>query len=412
MSTPVGPLPRTIRTSATALFGRRRFQFLGVGSAVVLCCCCQLSAEDNALKADLERAVVGKTVVSKLMFGGKARPRGRIATYRIDTLFYPDTNKVTYRAQGTLRPTDVEPAEMKQRFDEGTSFRVAKIELKDDRLELKLETETDGYARLDLMLGPAWQLNLDVASVQKQLALVFALDQRPGPQHQETATQPPERQAEMSAQPSNSDTTIGQQDQQDAGVNRQDATALEAQYRMCAKHYIPADKCTPDIYRQLKDKDNAALAAREKLPADSGMYYQHGGNYSPMKMDCNSGLKSTGLSFGLRDKFIYKGISGPMQLDDHHPIFVFISPADTSALRSTFVLVQMNMKRDHRETGFAVGGVLNNLVEVKVTHEASDITITPLVDLGSGEYLLGMYQGANDATVGDLLGCGYDFSVK
>ncbi len=39
----------------------------------------------------------------------------------------------------------------------------------------------------------------------------------------------------------------------------QDATALEAQYKTCAKHYIPADKCTPEIYQQLKDKDNAPL---------------------------------------------------------------------------------------------------------------------------------------------------------
>src|ERR1019366_7930297 len=39
----------------------------------------------------------------------------------------------------------------------------------------------------------------------------------------------------------------------------QDAPALEAQYKTCAKHYIPADKCTPEIYQQLKDKDNAPL---------------------------------------------------------------------------------------------------------------------------------------------------------
>ena len=39
----------------------------------------------------------------------------------------------------------------------------------------------------------------------------------------------------------------------------QDAEALEAQYKTCAKHYIPADKCTPEIYQQLKAKDNAPL---------------------------------------------------------------------------------------------------------------------------------------------------------
>lgn len=39
----------------------------------------------------------------------------------------------------------------------------------------------------------------------------------------------------------------------------QDAGALEAQYGTCARHYIPADKCTPEIYQQLKTKDNSPL---------------------------------------------------------------------------------------------------------------------------------------------------------
>jgi hypothetical protein len=39
----------------------------------------------------------------------------------------------------------------------------------------------------------------------------------------------------------------------------QDADALEARYKTCAKHSIPADKCSPEIYRQLKEKDNAPL---------------------------------------------------------------------------------------------------------------------------------------------------------
>ena len=37
----------------------------------------------------------------------------------------------------------------------------------------------------------------------------------------------------------------------------QDAAALEAQYKACARHYIPPDKCTTEIYQQLKEKDNA-----------------------------------------------------------------------------------------------------------------------------------------------------------
>lgn len=39
----------------------------------------------------------------------------------------------------------------------------------------------------------------------------------------------------------------------------QTADVLEAQYKTCAKHYIPSDKCTPEIYQQLKAKDEAPL---------------------------------------------------------------------------------------------------------------------------------------------------------
>jgi hypothetical protein len=49
---------------------------------------------------------------------------------------------------------------------------------------------------------------------------------------------------------------------QDAAPSKQqpqaeDATALEARYKTCAKHYIPTEKCTPEIYQQLKEKDEA-----------------------------------------------------------------------------------------------------------------------------------------------------------
>jgi hypothetical protein len=42
-------------------------------------------------------------------------------------------------------------------------------------------------------------------------------------------------------------------------LHAQDATELEARYKTCAKHSIPSDKCTPEIYQQLKAKDDAPL---------------------------------------------------------------------------------------------------------------------------------------------------------
>ncbi|MFZ0279799.1 MAG: hypothetical protein WAL60_23100, partial [Candidatus Sulfotelmatobacter sp.] len=42
-----------------------------------------------------------------------------------------------------------------------------------------------------------------------------------------------------------------------------------------------------------------------------------------MKRACNSGMKSMGMSFGLRDKFIYPKPTGQVQIDDHRPTFAF-----------------------------------------------------------------------------------------
>src|SRR6266536_2988726 len=54
----------------------------------------------------------------------------------------------------------------------------------------------------------------------------------------------------------------------------QDATALEAQYKTCAKHYIPAEKCTPEIYRQLKEKDEAPLDSNTAAALRAAKEYQ------------------------------------------------------------------------------------------------------------------------------------------
>jgi hypothetical protein len=57
-------------------------------------------------------------------------------------------------------------------------------------------------------------------------------------------------------------------------LQAEDASALEAQYKTCAKHYIPAEKCTPEIYQQLKDKDNAPLDATAAAALKAVKEYQ------------------------------------------------------------------------------------------------------------------------------------------
>jgi len=155
----------------------------------------------------------------------------------------------------------------------------------------------------------------------------------------------------------------------------------------------------------------ATALAQNKLPTDTGMYYQNGANFTMMKAVCNNGMKTMG--FGVRGKFVYNNPSASMQVNDHHPTFVFIG-ADTQHpnVRQTFALIAMNTKKKNREVEFAAGGVMKNQLKVKVTNVTSDIKVVPAADLPSGEYLLGMFQGVSDATIANLLGCGYDFSVR
>jgi len=147
-----------------------------------------LAGENKALKADLESQLVGKTVVSRILFGGRAVPPGYQADYPVNTLVYPDTGAVTYRVEWGVMRAEVGEREMVRRFESGTSFLVSGIDLKDDRLELKLERGSGGSARLKLMLGRGWQSRLDNASVQAQLARVFVLEQGSEPTHGITVT--------------------------------------------------------------------------------------------------------------------------------------------------------------------------------------------------------------------------------
>ena len=59
-----------------------------------------------------------------------------------------------------------------------------------------------------------------------------------------------------------------------AWAQDEDATALEARYKTCAKHSIPSDKCSPEIYRQLKEKDNAPLEPKAAAALKAAREYQ------------------------------------------------------------------------------------------------------------------------------------------
>ena len=160
-----------------------------VSIGLIVCCCVQPAfAQDRGLKSSLEKAFVGRTAVSKIVIGNTAVPNGASRDIQVNTLVYPD-GQIKYRVEGGFVHIDVDRRQMLQSFESGTSFQIVKVDLKDDRFELRLESARNEPARLKLMLGPGWQSKIDVASVQAELArvLVFAGGAQPEQRPQTTA---------------------------------------------------------------------------------------------------------------------------------------------------------------------------------------------------------------------------------
>jgi|SRR5208282_4557496 len=154
----------------------------------------------------------------------------------------------------------------------------------------------------------------------------------------------------------------------------------------------------------------SAAFTQDKLPTEAGMYYHSGATFISMTRVCNVGMKAMG--FGVRGKFLYNNPSAPTQINEHRPTFIFIGADQHPNVRQSFALVAMTAKKKNREVEFAAGGVIKNQVEAKVTNEGTSIKVTPAANLSPGEYLLGMFQGSSDATIANLLGCGYDFGIQ
>lgn len=130
----------------------------------VLCGPC--IAENKSLKNELEQALVGKVVVASVMFGEKAVPHGYNADYPVHTLVSRD-GSIIYRVEFGLTRLDVGTGEIVKRIEKGTSLRIAGLDMKDDRLELKLESvaSSSDSAKLKLMLGNGWQSSLNSEAV-------------------------------------------------------------------------------------------------------------------------------------------------------------------------------------------------------------------------------------------------------
>jgi hypothetical protein len=158
----------------------------------------QAHAKDKSLKGELEQALVGQVVTSKILLGDRARPtdlvrQGITWDLPVHTLVEAETGEIRYRVEDRLlleRP-DVSPGEMGPSFRAGTSFRISAINFKDDRLEIRLKQISGRTTEVKLMLGKGWQSRYDAASVQAKLGLVFTSDQS-GQREVEAEQAPPQ----------------------------------------------------------------------------------------------------------------------------------------------------------------------------------------------------------------------------
>lgn len=163
------------------LFPRRSFwRFVGIFSLLILFTL-QLAAQNSALQSDLSHSLSGATLISTIRFGGKTILPGQQADYPVNTLLDPTRRDVSYCVESGRLRTAIAANEMHHTFDRGTFFHLRAIDLKEDSLELNLESSTGDSARLTLMLGAGWQSKFDGASIQSQLARVFVIDRQPQP---------------------------------------------------------------------------------------------------------------------------------------------------------------------------------------------------------------------------------------
>jgi hypothetical protein len=104
----------------------------------------------------------GKQLTSLVVIGCKGAPVGYSAPYPVNTFAYPD-GQVLYRVELAMMRGEV--GRMEKSFFSGSIFEVSSVDLKDDRLELKLTARDRDSGRLKLMLGSQWQSKMTDSAV-------------------------------------------------------------------------------------------------------------------------------------------------------------------------------------------------------------------------------------------------------
>ena len=125
----------------------------------------------------------------------------------------------------------------------------------------------------------------------------------------------------------------------------QDATALEERYKICSKHSIPADKCTPEIFQQLKTKDNLPLEPKAAAALKAAKEYQ-------------ARLKNPD-SIQIRSAYVLDGHCRKCSTEDYLVCLEIGGQNGAGGMTVSRVAVQLNQGREHWYDGTGILGGLN-----------------------------------------------------
>lgn len=159
-------------------------------SSILLVCsilCFGIPAESQVQQSDLVNFLRGKTVSSLIVVGGSGAPAGYSGNYPVNTLAYPD-GQLVYRVEfGIMRGA---VGFMTRRYPPGTLFEISSVEVKDNRLELRLTSRDRSSGRLKLMLGAKWQKTMTNAAVLQVVSQFLTLPSLPPPPRDQASQLP------------------------------------------------------------------------------------------------------------------------------------------------------------------------------------------------------------------------------
>jgi hypothetical protein len=138
-------------------------------------------------------------------------------------------------------------------------------------------------------------------------------------------------------------------------------------------------------------------------PTDVGVYVQNGDHWDKLYLASSSGVRAGGamgaaFSYGIasvKSVMTFRDPTAPVKTFGPRPVFLIVGPSMTAP--RDMLIVRLKEKKDHRElqigkanayTGMKMEYPASDVTEVTVTESDGVKTLTPKVDLKSGEYLL------------------------